>query len=93
VARLAFTPGLFNVTLTNLSISPIPLYSLTAPVQGVVPMVPISTGYALAVTVVIYNDGVYFGLNADRDSMPDLEVMQHGIEDALAELQTVSPAI
>lgn len=93
VARLAFTPGLFNVTLTNLSISPIPLYSLTAPVHGIVPLVPICTGYALAVTAITYNEGIYFGLNADRRSVPDLEVMRDGIEDALAELQTVSPAI
>jgi hypothetical protein len=30
---------------------------------------------------------VFFGLNADRDAMPDLEVLTKGIEESFAELR------
>jgi hypothetical protein len=33
-----------------------------------------------------YNGGVFYGLNADRDSMPDVDVLAQCIEEALAEL-------
>lgn len=93
VARLAFTPGLFNVTVTSLPVSPIPLYALGSQLRRVVPTIPISSGYAVGVVAVSADGIVYFGLNADRDSVPDLAVMQRGIEDSLSELQSVSATI
>ena len=33
-----------------------------------------------------YAGQVYFGLNADREAMPDLAVVGHCLRDALAEL-------
>ena len=72
VARLMFTPRLFNLTITNVPASPITLYALGAPLRRVVPLVPIFTGHALGVAVVSYDGTVTFGLNADRDAVPDL---------------------
>ena len=43
-------------------------------------------GQALAIGLTSYDGGVYFGLNADRNAMPDLEVLGQCIVDALAEL-------
>jgi WS/DGAT/MGAT family acyltransferase len=88
VARLAYTPGLFNVTINSLPNSPITLYSLGAPMRRTFPLVPIFSGHALGVAVAGYEDTMTFGLNADRDSVPDLGVLQAGIETSLAELQT-----
>ncbi|HEX5525601.1 MAG TPA: wax ester/triacylglycerol synthase family O-acyltransferase [Solirubrobacterales bacterium] len=92
VARLSFTPRLFNITITNVPASPVTLYALGAPMVRVVPLVPIFSGHALGVAVVSYDGTVSFGLNADRDSVPDLEVMSEGIEMALAELQHAATA-
>jgi WS/DGAT/MGAT family acyltransferase len=92
VARLSFTPRLFNITVTNVPASPVTLYALGAPMVRVVPLVPIFTGHAVGVAVVSYDGGVNFGLNADRDSVPDLEIMRDGIELALAELQHAASA-
>ena len=33
-----------------------------------------------------YDGGVYYGLNADRDSMPDIDVLGQSIVDSLGEL-------
>jgi diacylglycerol O-acyltransferase len=94
VARLMFTPRLFNLTITNVPASPITLYALGAPLRRVVPLVPIFTGHALGVAVVSYDGDVTFGLNADRDAVPDLDAFRVGIEESLAELRqaAASPA-
>jgi diacylglycerol O-acyltransferase / wax synthase len=86
VARLAFTPRLFNITITNVPGPQMTLYAMGAPMRRVVPLVPIFSGHAVGVAVVSYDGGVTFGLNADRGSVPDLEVLQRGIEESLAEL-------
>lgn len=96
VARLMFTPRLFNLTITNVPASPITLYALGAPLRRVVPLVPIFTGHALGVAVVSYDGTVTFGLNADRDAVPDLDAFRSGIGESLAELRraaAASPAI
>jgi diacylglycerol O-acyltransferase / wax synthase len=92
VARLMFTPRLFNLTITNVPASPITLYALGAPLRRVVPLVPIFTGHAVGVAVVSYDGTVTFGLNADRDAVPDLDAFRSGIEESLAELRQATAA-
>ncbi len=94
VARLMFTPRLFNLTITNVPASPVTLYALGAQLRRVVPLVPIFTGHALGIAVVSYDGTVTFGLNADRDAVPDLDIVRAGIEETLAELKraAASPA-
>ena len=50
------------------------------------PVIPLAKGQALAVGVTSYDGGVYYGLNADRDAMPDVDVLGQSIVDSLAEL-------
>ncbi|MGE5335938.1 MAG: WS/DGAT/MGAT family O-acyltransferase [Nitrososphaerota archaeon] len=95
VARLMFTPRLFNLTITNVPASPVTLYALGARLRRVVPLVPIFTGHAVGVAVVSYDGTVTFGLNADRDAVPDLEILRAGMEESLTELRELasSPAL
>jgi WS/DGAT/MGAT family acyltransferase len=86
IARLAFTPRLFNITITNVPGPPATLYALGAPMRRVIPQVPIFNGHAVGVAVVSYDGAVTFGLNADHDTVTDLEAMRAGIEASLAEL-------
>lgn len=90
IARLMFTPRLFNLTITNVPASPVALYALGAPMRRAVPLVPIFSGHAVGVAVVSYAGTMSFGLNADRDTVPDLEVMRDGIEETLADLSRVA---
>jgi hypothetical protein len=39
-----------------------------------------------------YDGGVHFGLNADRDAMPDIDVLADCLESALIELLDTVPA-
>ena len=50
------------------------------------PVVPLAKGQALSIGLTSYDGGVYYGLNADRDAMPDVDVLAGLIEESLAEL-------
>lgn len=86
VARMAFTPRLFNLTITNVPGPQATLYAMGAQMGRVIPLVPIFSGHAVGVAVVSYDGNVVFGLNADRATVRDLDVMREGIEASLAEL-------
>lgn len=90
MARLAFTPGLFNLTIANVPAFPFPLYALGAEMRRLIPAVPLFSGQSLGVAAVGYNGGVYFGLNADPETVPDLDLMRAGIEEAIHDLSRVA---
>jgi hypothetical protein len=56
----------------------------------VYPVVPLAKGQAVSIGLTSYNGGVYYGLNADRDAMPDVDVLAQLIEESLAELVGLS---
>jgi diacylglycerol O-acyltransferase len=87
-ARLAagLSRRLFNVVVTNVPGPQVPLYAAGAEMLEVFPVVPIAKGQAVSIGLTSYNGGVYYGLNADRDAMPDIDVLAQCIEEALAEL-------
>jgi hypothetical protein len=87
-ARLgsAMSRRLFNVIITNVPGPQTTLYAADAPMLSTYPVIPLAKGQALAIGLTSYDGGVYFGLNADRNAMPDLEVLGQCIVDALAEL-------
>ncbi len=92
VGRLTFTPRLFNLNAVAFPPFPITLYSLGATMVRAIPLVPIFSGHALGIAVGSYDGTTTFGLNADRDAVPDLEVLQAGIEASLTELEDLTGA-
>jgi hypothetical protein len=50
------------------------------------PVVPLAKNQAVSIGLTSYDGGVYYGLNADRDALPDIDVLASCIEDSLAEL-------
>jgi diacylglycerol O-acyltransferase len=87
-ARLAsgFSRRLFNVVVTNVPGPQFPLYAAGAQMLECYPVVPLSKGQTVSVGLTSYDGGVYFGLNADRDAMPDVDVLAQCIEESLGEL-------
>ncbi|HEX5525602.1 MAG TPA: wax ester/triacylglycerol synthase family O-acyltransferase [Solirubrobacterales bacterium] len=92
VARLTFTPRLFNLNVVAFPPFPITLYSLGATMCRAIPLVPIFSGHALGIAVGSYDGTTTFGLGADRDAVPDLAVLQAGIEASLTELGDLTGA-
>ncbi len=91
-ARLAYTPRLFNVTITNVPGPQVTLYALGARLRRIFPLVPIFAYHALGIAVASYDGEVVFGLAADRGAVPDLEVLARGIEESLDELRALARA-
>jgi len=87
-ARLgnAMSKRLFNVVITNVPGPQTTLYAADAPMLSTYPVIPLAMGQALAIGLTSYDGGVYYGLNADRNAMPDLDVIGQCIVDSLAEL-------
>src|SRR3954451_11307452 len=77
---------LFNVVVTNVPGPQFPLYAAGARMLEMYPVVPLSKGQAVSIGLTSYDGGVYYGLNADRDAMPDIDVLASCIEESLAEL-------
>ena len=85
-AASGFTRRLFNLVATNVPGPQFPLYAAGARMLEMYPVVPLAKGQAVAVGVTSYDGGVYYGLNADRDAMPDVDVLAGLMEESLAEL-------
>jgi WS/DGAT/MGAT family acyltransferase len=87
-ARVAsgMTRRVFNLVVTNVPGPQFPLYATGARLLQMYPVVPLTRGQALAIGLISYDGGVYYGLNADRDAMPDIDVLAACLEESLAEL-------
>jgi diacylglycerol O-acyltransferase len=89
-SRLNFSNRLYNLLVTNVPGPQLPIYLLGRPMQSVHPVAFLAGERALAIGVVSYNGAVNFGLIADRDAVPDLDVIARGIERSLADLVSLA---
>jgi WS/DGAT/MGAT family acyltransferase len=77
---------LFNLVVTNVPGPQVPLYAAGSRMLEVFPVVPLARGQGLSIGMTSYNGHVYFGLNADRDSVGDVDVLADLIEQEVGEL-------
>jgi WS/DGAT/MGAT family acyltransferase len=71
---------------TNVPGPPRPLYALGRRMISLHAHVPIAMGCRLAIGVFSYAGRMTFGINADHDGVPDVDVLATGIERGLEEL-------
>lgn len=76
----------FQLSVTNVPGPQSPLYAAGARMVASYPVHPLLPGQALAIGVTSYDGGVYYGLTADRDLVPDADVLGQCISEALGEL-------
>jgi WS/DGAT/MGAT family acyltransferase len=86
IARALYATRLFNVTITNVPGPQQTLYAFGAPLREIHPLVPIAAEYAIGVAAVSYDGNVFFGVVADRDTVPDIEVLVSAMRASLGEL-------
>ncbi len=92
-SRINFSTRLFNLIVTNVPGPQFPLYLLGREMQELVPVAFLPEGHALAIAIMSYNGRVDFGLLADYDAMPDVDVMVRLIEESLDELLEVARGV
>ena len=63
-----------------------PLYVLGRELKDLFPLAFLPNNHALAIAIMSYNGGIDYGLLADYDALPDVDVIAEGIHDSLQEL-------
>ena len=81
----------YNVLVTNAPGPQVPLYAGGSPVVAMYPVAPLARGQGLAVACTSYHGGVFFGLTADRDAIPDIGQFAEHIGEAVEELLPSGP--
>ncbi len=85
--RLASRARPYNLIVTNVPGPQIPLYLLGSIMRTAYPVVPLFANLALVVGLFSYNGGLYWGLNADWEQIPDLHDFVQALVDSFRELQ------
>lgn len=77
---------LFNLVITNVPGPQVPLYAAGGEMLEVFPIVPLARGQGLAIGMTSYHGTVFFGFDADRDSVGDVDVLADLVEQQVDEL-------
>jgi diacylglycerol O-acyltransferase / wax synthase len=91
VATAEFGRG-FGVALTNVPGPQFPLYAAGARMLESYPIHPLLPGHAISIGVTSYDGAVFYGITADRDLVPDIDVLAQCLPEALSELVELPPA-
>jgi len=76
----------WNLFISNVPGPNVPLYYAGAKVLAYYPVSALVDGQGLNITVMSYCGNLYFGLVADRELVPDLDVMAGFLREELQEL-------
>jgi WS/DGAT/MGAT family acyltransferase len=90
-AASAFSQRIFNILVTNVPGPQVSLYADGAKMLEMFPVVPLARNQAVSIGVTSYDGGVYFGLNADRSAMPDVDILARMVEESVEELLATVP--
>jgi WS/DGAT/MGAT family acyltransferase len=85
--RLAERSRPYNLVVTNVPGPQIPLYFLGCEMQTTFPYVPLFHNQAMVVGLFSYNGGLFWGLSADWEQVPDLHDFVVALEKSFHELQ------
>jgi diacylglycerol O-acyltransferase len=79
------SPGV-NLVIANVPGPQFPMYLAGAEMVETYPVPPLQPGFGVAIGVTSYDGGVYYGITADRDALPDIDVLGQCVREALDEL-------
>lgn len=92
--RFAAQASPFNLVVTNVPGPPVPLYLLGARMLEAYPLVPLLPGQALGIALFSNAGKLFWGFNADWDSLRDLRALVIDVNASLVDLQkAASPGV
>lgn len=86
-ARLAASPRLYNVTVSNVPGPRVPLYCAGARVRSILPVIPIPDRHALAVGALTYENRLHLSAYLDPEALPKGGGLPVMLADAFHELE------
>jgi len=94
ISRLVASPRTFNLVISNVPGPRAPLFMLGCPLQSIYPVVPLADHHAVSVGMTTVRDQACFGIYADRQALPDADVLARDIDNAITELLAcVDPSV
>jgi WS/DGAT/MGAT family acyltransferase len=90
LSRLAASPRAFNLVVSNIPGPRDPLYMLGCELEAAYPVVPLADGHGVSIGMTTIRDDVCLGVYADRESVPDADLLSEGIDDSIDELLSVA---
>lgn len=88
---LATTPlPAVNIVATNVPGPQVSLYTMGKKMTAYYPYVPVGYAVGCGCAILSYDQKITFGLTADVQAMPDVEVLQKFLEESFAELRQVA---
>lgn len=80
----------YHLSVTNVPGPQTPLYAAGARMVATYPVPPLLEGHPIAIGVTSYDGKVFYGVTADRDQLPDIDLFATCLTEALDELLDVS---
>jgi diacylglycerol O-acyltransferase / wax synthase len=87
VSRAAASARAFNLVVSNIPGPPVPLYMLGCRLEEVYPVVPLADEHAVSIGLTTVDDQAFFGVYADRESLPDADELAVAIAECVDELR------
>jgi WS/DGAT/MGAT family acyltransferase len=91
-ARLVSRGRWFNLVVSNVPAPQVPLYIAGAKLEANYPAMPLGETSGLSVACTSLGGTMAFGLTADWDALPDIEVLARGIEHGVDALESAAKA-
>jgi diacylglycerol O-acyltransferase len=92
-ARLQARQRFFNLVVTNVPGPQFPLYLLGRRLKRLYPVVPLARRQALGIAVMSYDGHLGFGLLADYDALPEIELIARELERSIAALASAAGVV
>ncbi|MBW3588666.1 MAG: wax ester/triacylglycerol synthase family O-acyltransferase [Actinobacteria bacterium] len=92
-ARVGAGARMMNVVISNVPGPQVPLYSCGVKMLEPYAVIPLAESQSLSIGVTSYNEGIFFGMNADRDAHPDLDQLARYIDESISELQKAAAEV
>ena len=90
VSRLVASPRAFNLVVSNIPGPRQTLYMRGCQLEEAYPVVPLADRHALSIGVTTVKDGAFFGIYADRETLPDADLLARNIDSSIEELLSES---
>ncbi|RIL04746.1 MAG: wax ester/triacylglycerol synthase family O-acyltransferase [Proteobacteria bacterium] len=89
IARITGQRLAYNVVVTNVPGPPVSVQLLGARMTAIYPLVPLFANQAVGIALFSYDTGLFWGFNADWDSMPDLHDLVEAVRSEFALLRSL----
>ena len=87
LARLSTLTRSYNLTVTNVPGPQAPVDLLGARMEEVYPLVPLFSNQGLGIALFSYDQGLFWGFDADWDALPDLHDLVGAVQEELERLR------